>query len=327
VRSTLHTAATILLGLAVVGLALKWSDERALRHQAEAKTALAISSRAQAALFGERVSAWPGAMSARIGLPGTQTTLRTAGVTSESQTKAGSRDRTAEVEQQLRKQLADPAMRAALRGQQRSAVLQMFGELLRSWHLSADKSDRVLDLLAERQLQEMDRALAQSTGATPALQNSGTSDELNALLSEEQRVALAKQQATLSERLTVGSLADELSLAQIPLTDSQREQLTQAMVDERAAVPPPEVQGTAADAPDAQKALQDWQAAYDQRVQDRAAAILTSAQQARFEQFMTRQRDARDVFSSFVVAQAGDNAAAGDSTHSRSNPTDLPPHP
>jgi hypothetical protein len=56
--------------------------------------------------------------------------------------------------------------------------------------------------------------------------------------------------------------------------------------------------------------LEDWQSALDQRVQDRAATILTSAQQTRYEQFMQRQRDARKVFAAFEVAPAGDNSGA-----------------
>ena len=331
-RSTLHAAVTILLGLAVVVLAVKWSDERTLRRQAEARAAVAISSRAQAALMGERWSAWPGTLSADIRVRGAQATLPTAGVITDRQTMEGSRDR--DFQLQLRRQLSDPAMRSALRGQQRSAVLQLYGDLLRSWHLSTDKSDRVLDLLAEQQLQEMEQSLKASnpasTGATGASTEAAivvNSDELNAVLSDQQRKELQRQQDSLSERLTVGSLADELSLAQLPLTDSQREQLTQAMVDERKAVPVPDVSNLPANSPDAQRALEDWQSALDQRVQDRAATILTSAQQSRFEQFMSRQRGARDAFSSVAVAQTGDNAVIGDSTRSGSNPTDLLPHP
>jgi hypothetical protein len=196
-------------------------------------------------------------------------------------------------------------------------VLQLYGDLLRSWHLSADKSDRILDLLAEQQLQEMEQSLGASephssvaTTASREAAASANNDELNAVLTDQQRKELQRQQDALSERLTVGSLADELSLAQVPLTESQREQLTQVMVEERKAVPVPDVSNVPANSPDVQRALEDWQSALEQRVQDRAAAILTSAQQTRYEQFMIRQRDARNAFTSFEVSLGGDNAAA-----------------
>ncbi len=186
---------------------------------------------------------------------------------------------------------------------------------MRSWHLPADKSDRLLDLLAEQQLQEMEQSLKTSEPGSAAVARasddaamSASKDEINALLTDQQRKELQYQQDSLNERLTVGSLADELSLAQMPLTDSQREQLTHAMVDERNAVSRPDVSNMPANSPDAQGAVEDWQSALDQRVQDRAATILTSAQQTRYEQFMTRQREARSAFASFEVAQSGDNA-------------------
>ena len=250
------------------------------------------------------------AMSAR-------TVAAQAALTSAGVAAANSGTRAPDVVQQLRKQLSDLAMRSALRGQQRSAVLQMYGDLLRSWHLSADKSDRVLDLLAEQQLQQMEHSLSASdpgsTVAARALTEpaiSANADELNAMLTDQQRKELQRQQDSLSERLTIGSLADELSLAQMPLTEGQREQLTRVMVDERKAVPVPDVSTFPPNSSDAQRMLEDWQSALDQRVQDRAAAILTSAQQARYEQFMTRQREARSAFTSFEVAQSVDNAGA-----------------
>ena len=208
-------------------------------------------------------------------------------------------------------------MRSALRGQLRGSVLQLYGELLRSWHLPADKSDRVLDLLAEQQLCEMDRSLAASDistelgGAQPGVQSDATSDDLKALLTDAQRTQLSLQQATLSERVTVSSLSDELSLAQMPMTDSQQQQLVQIMYEERTAIPVPNADSDSSNSPDAQAALEEWQSALDQRVQDRAAMILTSDQQTRFEQFMTRLREARNAFASSSPTQTGDGAGGG----------------
>ena len=270
-----------------------------------------IASRPQAALLGERGTSWPMSVPADLRTIAARTVASQAAVTSSAGAAATAGTRAPDLEQQLRRQLSDPAMRNALRGQQRSAVLQMYGDLLRSWHLPADKSDRVLEFLAEQQLVEMDRSLAQSTGSAPGVPTSDNSDELKAVLTDQQRAQLTKQQASLSERLTVSALSDELSLAQMPLTDSQRDQLTQIMYDERTAIPAPDVQGSAASSPDAQRALADWESALEQRVQQRAATVLTDAQQSRYEQFMTRQREARNAFATFDVSQSGDNAGGG----------------
>jgi len=316
VRAALHGALTLGLAIAVALLAFKWREERDLRRQMEAQIQTVATTRADASGAERQQAGWAfrAALAARLSSAGNSPTnvaaLTTAG------TPSAARDR--DFQQQLQRQLSDPAMRSALRGQQRSAVLQQYGDLLRSWHLSADKSDRVLDLLAEQQLQEMEESLNASdpgtTGAAKASTEaamSANADELNAMLSDQQRKELQRQQDSLTERLTIGSLADELSLAQMPLTDSQREQLTQAMVDERKAVPVPDVSTLPPNSPDAQRALEDWQSTLDQRIQDRAATILTSAQQARYEQFMTRQREARKAFAASEDAPpVGDNSGA-----------------
>jgi hypothetical protein len=315
VRARLHAATTVALAIVVGVLVFKLSEERGLRRQVEAQRRDVSTARIPNIGAERQRAAWgfQAALIARMGMAG-NTTTNAAALTTPAATPSATRDR--DVQQQLRHPLSGPALRSALRGQQRSAVLQLYGDLLRSWHLPADKSDRVLDVLAEQQLQEIEQSLNAgepgNAGTTTASSDAAMSakDELGAVLTEQQRKELQRQQETLSERLTIGSLADELSLAQIPLTDGQRDQLTQVMVDERKAVPIPDVSGFPANSPDAQRALEDWQSALDQRMQDRAATILTSAQQTRYEQFMQRQRDARKVFAAFEVAPAGDNSGA-----------------
>jgi hypothetical protein len=316
---------TIGLAIAVVVLAFKWSEERDLRRHAEARVREIASARVPTIGAEQQRAGWAfrAALAARMESAASGATQVAALTTAVPRSAVRDRD----FQQQLRRQLADPSLRGTLRGQQRSAVLQMHGDLLRSWHLPPDKSDRVLDLLAEQQLQEMAQLLNASDPANVAAKAANdaavwaNNDELNALLSDQQRKELQRQHDALSERLTVGSLADELSLAQMPLTEGQREQLTQVMVDERKAVPVPDISAFPANSPDVQRALEDWQSSLDQRVKDRAATILTSAQQTRYEQFLTRQRDARNAFASFEVSQ-GDAGASAVSTPS---PSVTPP--
>jgi hypothetical protein len=313
VRARLHGATTVGLAIAVATLAFKLTEERDLRRQAEAQVREMPVVRAPIIGAEQQQAAWmfrtvPAARIRQVGSGPTQVAALTP-----AGTPSVVRDR--DFQQQLRHQLSDPTLRSALRGQMRGAVLPLYGDLLRSWHLPADKSDHVLNLLAEQQLQEMEQSLNTSNpgiaGAAKASTEaavSANSDELNAVLSDQQRKELQRQQDSLSERLTVGSLADELSLAQMPLTDGQREQLTQLLVDERKAVPVPDVSTFPPNSPDAQRMLGDWQSALDQRVQDRAATVLTGDQQTRFEQFLQRQREARSAFATFDVAQSTDNA-------------------
>jgi hypothetical protein len=316
VRAVLHVAMTVGLAIAVAVLAFKLAGEREHRWRAEEQVRDMVPARARNIKVEQQPTgqALRAALAARLATAGNSATDLVALTT--ARTSSGSRER--DFRQQLQRQLSDPAMRSALRGQLHSSVLQLYGDLLRGWRMSADKSDRVLDILAEQQIQEMEQSVNSSnpgiTGAARASTEatvSANNDELNAVLTDQQRKELQRQQDSLSERLTVGSLADELSLAQMPLTDGQREQLTQVMVDERKAVPVPDVSNFPSNSPDAQRMLKDWQSALDQRVQERAATILTSAQQARYEQFFSRQRESRNAFASSEVAQSGDNAGGG----------------
>jgi hypothetical protein len=316
---------TVGLVISVAVLAFKLTEERDLRRRVEAHAEKIAAARHPNIGAEQQQTGWAlrVALAARRG-PTAGGATQVATLTT-SGTQSGSRDR--DFQQQLRRQLFEPTQRSALRGQQRIAVLQMYGDLLRSWHLPADKSDRVLDLLAEQQLQEIEQSLnASDPASTGAARPSGDAvaaagnDGLNAVLTDQQRKELQRQQDTLTERLTVGLLADELSLAQMPLSDTQQDQLTQVMVDERKAVPVPDVSSFPTNSPDAQRALEDWQSALEQRAQDRAATILTSAQQTRYEQFLQRQRDARKAFAAFEVAAAGDNSGAAGAPPAPSSP-------
>jgi hypothetical protein len=317
VRAGLHIATTIGLAIAVFALAFKWSEERDLRRQAEAQVRSMMVARAPSIAIEQQhaAQAFGAAPAARLS-PAANSAANSADLTAAG---APSTVRDRGIQQQLLRQLSEPTLRNAVRGQQRSAVLQTYGDLLRSWHLPTDKGESVLDLLTEQQLREMERSLAASDtsrqgttsqpgDAQPGVQSDATIDSLKALLTDAQRAQLSQQQATLGERTAVSSLADELSLAQMPLTDSQQQQLIQMMYDERTAIPVPNVDTASANSPDAQRALDDWQSALDQRVQDGAASILTDDQQTRFEQFMTRQHEARTAFALFAIAQAGDTS-------------------
>src|ERR1700722_4540913 len=84
IRSALHATAIILLGLAVVVLAFKWSEERALRRQAEARLTQVIASRPQATLLGERATSWPMSVPADLRAIAARTVASQAAVTSSA---------------------------------------------------------------------------------------------------------------------------------------------------------------------------------------------------------------------------------------------------
>lgn len=195
----------------------------------------------------------------------------------------------------LASQLADPATHEALRGRLRGAALQRYGELIKRWRASGVDTERLLDVIADYQLTSMVRALG-SGGAgsqsTTAL-NMGDDEALRAVLSPTERDELRAYDVTLGDRETLSPWLNEMDLAQTPLPADQAEKMIGILHDERAAVPPPEPPPTfPRDSGAYTAALADWQQAYDQRVLDRAALILSSDQLSKLDSYQRGQRAA-----------------------------------
>jgi hypothetical protein len=211
----------------------------------------------------------------------------------------------------LAKRLADPAARDALREQMKGPALQLYGELLKRWHLSGAAAGPVLDALADYQSRQLVVALApgSAAGYQTSETNVADNDAVRAALTAKQLDDLRNYDESLQDRQTIAPLLSELEIAQTPLSKDTAEQLVGMMHDERVAVPSP-IARPGAQAPTVQ-AMGQWQSDLNQRILDRAEFILPSAALTRLQAIQNAQRAAASVFASTIPENA---TTAGDGT-------------
>lgn len=216
----------------------------------------------------------------------------------------------------LAKKLSSPEARDALRLQMKGPTLQLYGELLRRWHLSGPAADSALDALADYQSHFLIDALNPG-GRAAIVVRVADNDAVRAALTAKQLDDLRDYDESSQDRQSVAPLLSELELAQTPLSKDTAEQLIGMMHDERVAVPPPIAQ-PGAQAPTVQ-AMDQWQSDLDQRIRDRAEFILPSAAYQKLEAFQNAQRTAASVFSSALPENAATTGAGAPNMSSSSN--------
>jgi len=201
----------------------------------------------------------------------------------------------------LAKKLADPAARDAIKLQMKGPTLQLYGELLKRWHLSGAAADSVLDALADYQSLLLVDAL--TPGSRPGTDARAVdNDAVRAALTAKQLDDLRDYDESSQDRQSIAPLLSELELEQTPLSKETAEQLIGMMHDERMAVPPPTAQ-PGAQAPTVQ-AMDQWQSELNQRILDRAEFILPFAALTRLQAIQNAQRVAASVFASAIPENA-----------------------
>lgn len=198
--------------------------------------------------------------------------------------------------QAMAKMFTDPEMKKAMRGQQAMGIRMIYGDLSKELGLTPDEADQVIELLTDRQM-----AL---TGKSMELMNAGNQDEakmkelrdgisesrkeynhqLENILGKERYSKLETYERTLGERMVLNQLDQQFSARGMALQEPQRQQLLQAMIDERLKAPPtpwdpsnPDVgaQMNAIRSDEMLKRLFEQQQQINTRVLDRARGFLT----------------------------------------------------
>lgn len=208
--------------------------------------------------------------------------------------------------------LQDPESRALWRAQQKMSMTQMYSDLGATLNLQADELDKLLDLLAEHQVQSMQdmRSFAQAAGTPDA--NSQTDwgrrmtegqrkrdADIAALLGDAKYQEWKDYQGSMGARMQVRQLRSVLESSPEPLRADQLQPLVTAIADEqrrqasdmRNEVPGAHDQGAASESErmaSFERSLERT-AQYNQRVRDAAAQYLSSQQLASFDQMLSRQ--------------------------------------
>ncbi|MEJ0037913.1 MAG: hypothetical protein WDO68_17870 [Gammaproteobacteria bacterium] len=178
--------------------------------------------------------------------------------------------------------LNSPQGREMMRVQMKAGSKRTYADAIQKLALGRDKSDALLNLLADQQLREADTSSLLRGDRTAMEQaraqlQSKSESEINALLGPEKATTFAAYQKSLPERSQVNYYAEQLDALNLPMRDDQKEQFVSIMMDVKQGLPAQPQPTTFRDV-DAMQARVDWQASYDRAVLDRASSVLTSEQ-------------------------------------------------
>src|ERR1043166_909771 len=195
----------------------------------------------------------------------------------------------------LGKMMKDPAMREMMREQQKAVINMMYSGLFKYLKLTPEEKDQFKALLTDAQLKNVEAAQAlfggenndaAATDARKQIEDAKkqTDADIKALLGDDRFAQYQDYQKTMSERMQVDQLKNQLATENLPLNDQQTAQLLQAMKEEKTALPPaipddqtqiPKKDTFTAENLDKQL---KWMDDYNKRMPDRAATILSPDQ-------------------------------------------------
>ena len=228
------------------------------------------------------------------------------------------------------KMFKDPEMKKMMRTQQSMGVRMMYGDLAKELGLSSAEADKVIELLADRQMDASEKAMASMDGAEkdPAkLEQAGKDaqkvmtdyeEKLKAALGPEKMAQLNEFERTLGDRMAMQQYQGSFTAAGQPLDDTQRAGLLQIMKEERMKTPAGPLDPGNKDVTAAMKAMQsgdalekslETQRQFQQRVFDRAHTVLTPDQMNAFETAQKAQLQMQEMGVKMGKAMFGGDKA------------------
>lgn len=223
-----------------------------------------------------------------------------------------------------RELLQDPQYREAMRRQQRAFMAKAHPGLREALGLSAEETERFLDLLADPQISLMQDVLFDGSDpqrAQQALQegHQRQQEEIEMQFGPEVRQRWQTYRDTLAERHRAAALQSELAMAGVPLDQQQSQALLDALIDERRRQTQ-ELRATAAEldafTPMGRAAPMDpvkWLESHEQaheRVLSALQSSLRPEQLARLEEVFTLEREMQKASMELMRAQGLDQFPA-----------------
>ena len=211
----------------------------------------------------------------------------------------------------LSKMMDDPSMKKMMRQQQGAMMDMMYGGLFKDLGLTPEETDKFKELLLDRQMKAVEAGGAfmklqgADTDKTEAMkqlaaQQKDSDAEVKAFLGDERYAQYKDYTETMGERMTLNQFTQQLAGGQNPLNADQSSQLLEIMKQEKKGVTPV-FGGTSADgsadmanwqgmmSEDKMNEFFKQQEEIDQRVLERAKAVLTPEQLDAFAAHQTSQ--------------------------------------
>lgn len=184
-----------------------------------------------------------------------------------------------------------------MRARMKTSIRRLYGDAGQALGLSPEKSNQLLDLLADQQTRNIGDVRSKvPEGQTIRQylqdQQKKNADEITALIGQERAADWAAYQKSLPERSTLGVVRDQLEQAGLPMTESQRTQMLAAITEESQRMPrPTPTQGLPPEETMAQ--MNQWQTEYDKALLDRAKQVLNTDQYSAYKDYQDWQTEMR----------------------------------
>lgn len=219
-------------------------------------------------------------------------------------TAAGKTDDPASWMKGVAKMFKDPEMKKMMRTQQSMGIRMMYGDLAKELGLSSAEADKVIELLADRQMDASAKAMAGMDGGEKEPAKLGQAgrdaqqvvtdyeEKLTAALGPEKKAKLDQFERTLGDRMAMQQYQSSFASSGQPPDDTQRAGLLQIMTEERMRTPAGPLDPGSKDVAASMKAMQSGEAMeksletqrqLQQRVFARAHTVLTPDQMNAFE--------------------------------------------
>lgn len=185
-----------------------------------------------------------------------------------------------------------------MRARMKTSIRRLYGDAGQALGLSPEKSNQLLDLLADQQTRNIgDIRSKVPEGQTIRQylqdQQKKNADEITALIGQDRAADWAAYQKSLPERSTLGVVRDQLEQAGLPMTESQRTQMLAAITEESQRIPrPTPTQGLPPEEMMAQ--MNQWQTDYDKALLDRAKQVLNADQYSAYKDYQDWQTEMRN---------------------------------
>ena len=209
--------------------------------------------------------------------------------------------------QGIAKMFTDPEMRKTMRSQQMLGIRMMYGDLAKELALSAQESEQLLEVLADRQ---MDMSAAGMKALDPNNPDSEAEkqrlaentkrydDQIKAMLGDDKYAQLKTYEGSMGDRFMLQQFEGQFGAAGAPLESNQKQQLLTLMREERVKTPPDSNLANTSNPAQQMEALKDpekidryvnSQQEFQKRVLERSRQILNADQVAAFEKVQQQQ--------------------------------------
>jgi hypothetical protein len=195
---------------------------------------------------------------------------------------------------------ATPATLKFMRTRVKSSLRRTYEDVGTSLGLSAEKTEQLIDLLADQQTRNMggppQPANGQSMQQYFAELQKTNQGEIAALIGQDKLHEWEAYQKTIPQRSQLSQVQSQLDDAGVPMTDSQRTELLAAISEEAERNPRPSYSsGLAPEEAAAQ--MNEWQTEYDKALMARAKDVLSSEQFKAYKEYQDWQTEMRNSFS------------------------------